>query len=70
MTPADGAARVQRGLDGGHLAFLSLEMLRGKPVSERALEIGQKIGIALLGALMIFVFYNDIARLVRQWMAT
>ena len=57
-------------LAGGHLAFLSLEMLRGKPVSERALEIGQKIGIALLGALMIFVFYNDIARLVRQWMAT
>ena len=57
-------------LDGGHLAFLSLEMLRGKPVSERSLEIGQKIGIALLGALMIFVFYNDIARLVKQWMAS
>ncbi len=57
-------------LDGGHLTFLSLEMLRRKPVSERTLEIGQKIGIALLGTLMIFVFYNDIVRLVQRWMAS
>ncbi len=57
-------------LDGGHLAFLSLEMLRRKPMSERTMEISQKIGIALLGTLMIFVFYNDIVRLVQRWMAS
>ena len=57
-------------LDGGHLAFLSLEMLRRRPLSERSMEISQKIGIALLGTLMIFVFYNDIVRLVERWMAS
>ena len=57
-------------LDGGHLVFLSLEMLRRRPLSERTMEISQKIGIALLGTLMIFVFYNDIVRLVQRWMAS
>ncbi|MCI5160010.1 MAG: RIP metalloprotease RseP [Candidatus Electrothrix sp. AUS1_2] len=56
-------------LDGGHLVFLSIEAVRKKPLSEQAILMAQKIGIALLGALMIFVFYNDIARLVRQWLA-
>ncbi len=57
-------------LDGGHLAFLSFEMLRGKPASERVMDIGQKIGIALLVALMLFVFYNDIAHLIKRWIAS
>lgn len=57
-------------LDGGHLVFLSLEMVRRKPMSERSMEISQKIGIALLGTLMIFVFYNDILRLVQRWMGS
>ncbi|MCI5150571.1 MAG: RIP metalloprotease RseP [Candidatus Electrothrix sp. MAN1_4] len=56
-------------LDGGHLVFLSIEAVRGKPLGEQAILFAQKIGIALLGSLMIFVFYNDIARLVRQWLA-
>lgn len=56
-------------LDGGHLVFLSIEAVRGKPLSDEAVIWAQKIGIALLGSLMIFVFYNDIARLIRQWMA-
>ncbi|MCI5220160.1 MAG: RIP metalloprotease RseP [Candidatus Electrothrix sp. LOE2] len=56
-------------LDGGHLVFLSIEAVRGKPLSEQAMIWAQKVGIALLGFLMIFVFYNDIARLVRQWLA-
>ncbi|WPD21178.1 MAG: RIP metalloprotease RseP [Candidatus Electrothrix scaldis] len=56
-------------LDGGHLVFLSVEAVRGKPLGEQAILMAQKIGITLLGALMIFVFYNDIARLVRQWFA-
>lgn len=55
-------------LDGGHLVFLSLEAVRRRPLSERVMEISQKIGIALLSALMLFVFYNDILRLVKRWL--
>jgi regulator of sigma E protease len=51
-------------LDGGHLMYYLIEFLRGGPVSERALEIGQQIGFALLALLMAFAFYNDINRLV------
>ncbi len=50
-------------LDGGHLAFLTVEAIRRKPMNERAQIIAQQIGIALLATLMIFVFYNDILRL-------
>ncbi|MBV5316918.1 MAG: RIP metalloprotease RseP [Desulfobulbaceae bacterium] len=55
-------------LDGGHLVFLSLEAIRRKPLNDRTMEISQKIGIAILGTLMVFVFYNDILRLVRRWL--
>jgi regulator of sigma E protease len=51
-------------LDGGHLMYYLVEFLKGGPVSERALEIGQQIGFALLALLMAFAFYNDINRLV------
>ena len=51
-------------LDGGHLLFLSIEAIRRKPMEEKAQIIAQQVGIALLGTLMIFVFYNDIARLL------
>ena len=51
-------------LDGGHLLYYVAELVKGSPVSERAWEIGQKIGIALLGTLMIFAIYNDINRLI------
>lgn len=50
-------------LDGGHLVFLTVEAIRRKPMEEKAQIIAQQIGLALLGTLMIFVFYNDIARL-------
>lgn len=55
-------------LDGGHLVFLSLEAIRRKPLNDRTMEISQKIGIAILGTLMVFVFYNDILRLVKRWL--
>ncbi|MGI6655882.1 MAG: RIP metalloprotease RseP [Desulfobulbus sp.] len=55
-------------LDGGHLVFLSLEAVRRKPLQERTMEVGQRVGIAILGTLMIFVFYNDILRLVKRWL--
>jgi regulator of sigma E protease len=51
-------------LDGGHLLYYVAELLKGSPVSEQAWEIGQKIGIAMLGTLMVFAFYNDINRLI------
>jgi regulator of sigma E protease len=41
-----------------------IEIIKGGPVSERVMEIGQQIGMALLAALMAFAFYNDINRLV------
>lgn len=51
-------------LDGGHLMYYMAEIIKGSPVSERTMEIGQQIGIAILLMLMIFAFYNDINRLV------
>jgi regulator of sigma E protease len=50
-------------LDGGHLLFYLLELVKGSPVSEAAQLLGQKIGIALLLALMSLAFYNDLVRL-------
>jgi regulator of sigma E protease len=52
-------------LDGGHLLFSLIELLRGKPVSLRKREIAQQVGMVLLVGLMIFAFYNDITR----WLA-
>ena len=51
-------------LDGGHLLYYLIEMVKGSPVSERALIAGQYMGIALLAGLMGIAFYNDILRLV------
>ena len=50
-------------LDGGHLMFLSFEAIRRKPMSEKMQIFAQQIGIAFLGVAMIFVFYNDLARI-------
>ena len=50
-------------LDGGHLLYYFAEFLTGKPVPERIQEIGQRIGIALLGVLMFFALFNDLQRL-------
>jgi len=54
-------------LDGGHLVFYGIEALRGRPLSPRTQERIQKVGLALLIALMILVFYNDLARLFPRW---
>jgi len=51
-------------LDGGHLLYYAAEAVKGSPVSEKAMLIGQKIGLLLLGALMSLAFYNDIFRLL------
>ncbi len=51
-------------LDGGHLLFFFIEAAIGHPVSIRVREIAQQAGIAVLLLLMIYVFYNDIERLL------
>jgi regulator of sigma E protease len=51
-------------LDGGHLLFLGIEAVRGKPLSEKTIALGQKIGLAFIITLMAIVFYNDIMRLI------
>ncbi len=49
-------------LDGGHLLFYAFEAVRGRPLSERAQEIGFRIGLAIVVMLMIFATFNDIFR--------
>jgi regulator of sigma E protease len=47
-------------LDGGHLVFYGLEALKGRPVSERAMEAVYRVGMLLVLAFMGFVFWNDL----------
>ncbi len=51
-------------LDGGHLLYYTVELIKGSPVSEKAWEAGQKVGIALLVTLMVLALYNDFSRLI------
>ena len=53
-------------LDGGHLMFFTLEALLGKPVEIKHREMAQGVGLMLILALMILVFYQDILRLVQS----
>ncbi len=51
-------------LDGGHLLYYLVEILKGSPLPERVMEIGQQVGVVMLALLMSLAFYNDINRLV------
>jgi regulator of sigma E protease len=51
-------------LDGGHLLFLSIEAVRRRPLAENVMAMAQRVGLALLVALMVFALYNDILRLI------
>jgi len=50
-------------LDGGHLLYYFAELIKGSPLSDRAFEIGQRIGMAMLAVMMALAFFNDISRL-------
>jgi regulator of sigma E protease len=50
-------------LDGGHLLFYAVEAVRGRPLSDRAQEMGFRIGLGLVLMLMVFATYNDILHL-------
>jgi regulator of sigma E protease len=55
-------------LDGGHLLFYAVEAVRGRPLSERAQEVGFRFGLAVVLMLMIFATYNDISQLF-HWLS-
>jgi len=50
-------------LDGGHLLYYLVEIIRGRPLSDRWMDIGQRAGIGLLACLMGLALFNDFARL-------
>ena len=50
-------------LDGGHLLYYLVELVKGSPVSETAQLVGQRVGIVILLMLMTLAFYNDLTRL-------
>jgi len=50
-------------LDGGHLVYYLIEMIKGSPVSERAQMLGYQVGLVILVGVMLLAFYNDINRL-------
>ena len=54
-------------LDGGHLLFYTVELLRGAPLSMRKLEIAQQVGLVLLMSLMAFALFNDFSRVLGLW---
>lgn len=55
-------------LDGGHMVFLGVEMLRGKPLSDKFLERAQVVGMLILLPLMILVMGKDIYEIVADWL--
>jgi regulator of sigma E protease len=51
-------------LDGGHLFYYLIELVKGSPVSEKFEELGQRLGLTLLFLLMSLAIFNDIQRLI------
>jgi membrane-associated protease RseP (regulator of RpoE activity) len=55
-------------LDGGHMVFLIYEKLRGQPPAEKVRAVATYIGLATIGLLVLFVFYQDFQNYVRGWL--
>lgn len=53
-------------LDGGHLMFLIIEKIMGKPLNEKVIEVISTVFFSLLIILMIYVVFNDITLLIRK----
>lgn len=51
-------------LDGGHFLYCIIELIRGRPLSDRAMYYGQTLGFAILGGFMVLALYNDIIRIL------
>jgi regulator of sigma E protease len=54
-------------LDGGHLLFMSIEAMRGRPLSNKVMNVATRVGFTLLMLLIAFVFYNDTIRIIVPW---
>ena len=50
-------------LDGGHLLFYAIEAVSRRPLSERALAFGVRVGFAVIVSFFVFVMWHDLARL-------
>jgi regulator of sigma E protease len=50
-------------LDGGHLLYFFIELVKGKPLTERTQEVGLQIGMMMVFALMAFAIFNDFSRI-------
>ena len=50
-------------LDGGHLVYYAIELIRGKPLPEQVQLVGLNIGMLIMGAFMLLAIGNDISRL-------
>ncbi|MBX2988210.1 MAG: RIP metalloprotease RseP [Bdellovibrionaceae bacterium] len=53
-------------LDGGHLVFYTIEVIKGSPLSLKKIEIAQQVGLLLLMGLMVFALFNDVTRIFFQ----
>lgn len=51
-------------LDGGHMLFYAIEIITRRKISQKTVEIAQKVGVVILVMIMAFAFYNDIARML------
>lgn len=51
-------------LDGGHLVFYLIEVVKGSPLSLRKIEVAQQVGLVLLMCLMVFALFNDVTRII------
>jgi len=51
-------------LDGGHLLFMGIEVVRRRPLSDKAIAAAQRVGLVLLITIMVFALYNDIMRVI------
>ncbi|MDF1544455.1 MAG: RIP metalloprotease RseP [bacterium] len=54
-------------LDGGHLVFLAVEKIKGSPLSMKTRMMAQQVGLVVLLSLIVFVTYNDILRVIREF---
>ena len=53
-------------LDGGHVVFLLIEMIIGRPLSDKAMYVAQTVGMVILLTLMIYIFGNDIWQIINR----
>jgi regulator of sigma E protease len=54
-------------LDGGHMLFYTIELLKGSPLSLKKMEMAQRFGMVVLMSLMVFALFNDVTRLFSSW---